>query len=300
MIYEAALGFALQNIATIPLQHNDKRPEASLLPFGSWEHYKTSLPEANELARWFTTDWYNYGVIAGWQNLAVLDFDDMDQYRAWRIWLAGNGSDNIKMRFPNTLKVQTHRGMHVYFRLAHKTGLSNRKFPGIDLKINGYVVGPGSVHPSGDIYTPVLSKNNFITTINHLSDILPANILQHVQDAPVPVITPQVDVVTNADPWAVINSPGKQTDDLVSMIRHNFKIEDLLPNTIHSSHDGRWRKAVCPFHDDKSPSLWIDTRRLICNCYTCSFPKPMDVIDLYAALYGMDNRTAIYALAAKL
>lgn len=302
-IYELASQFFSQDIATIPLMHRDKRPETSLLPFGKWEPYKTTLPTVANLQHWHNTEWYNYGVVAGWRNLAILDFDNMTEYARWMMWLSRSVEEPTWMKIKYTLAVQTHRGVHIYFRLKNAEHLNNRKFPGIDLKINGYVVGPGSVHPSGDTYTILSNKGRiFLAEFDYLSDILPPAILEQVSTvAAAPMTTPAAEDAA-VDPWAVANAPQSTSTggDLVSAVRERFKIEDFFTLTRTTSSDGRWYLARCPFHDDKDPSLWIDATRGICNCFSCNFPKPLDVIDLYAALYGMDNRTALLTLAAKL
>ena len=297
MIYDRALEFNSQDIATIPLRHHDKRPETSLLPMGKWELYKTTLPTLSDLQKWHHTEWYNYGVVAGWKNLVILDFDDMVQYRHWLDWANTSMNDHVATKTRFTLHVRTHRGIHLYYKVKHLGSLSNRKFPGIDLKINGYVVGPGSTHPSGDTYD-LLSTRIFISEIDYLSDILPASILEQTQTGS--TVAAPLPTVSNSDPWAVANTPQSTGADLVSTIRDKFKIQDFFPVTKNTSSDGRWFLTQCPFHDDHDPSLWIDSTRMICNCFSCNFPKPLDVIDLYAALYGMDNRTALFALAAKL
>jgi putative DNA primase/helicase len=57
-------------------------------------------------------------------------------------------------RLPKTVKVLTSRGFHLYYRLPDGIVVGNRKLaPGLDLKGDGgYVVGPGSVHPTGALY----------------------------------------------------------------------------------------------------------------------------------------------------
>ena len=298
MIYENALQFAAMDIATIPLMHHDKRPEASLLPMGHWEQYKKTLPSPADLKSWFHTEYQNYGVVTGWNNLVVLDFDDMNQYGRWRDWVSNFTESYIAAKLRYFLKVKTNRGVHVYFRLKHLNKLTNRKFPGLDLKVNGYVVGPGSIHPSGAPYQ--LLSDLRLLEIDNLSDILPASLLEQTTNAHViPVIPPPDLALKNLDPWETANNPGSG-GDLISAIRARFKIEDFFPQTYKTSLDARWFTARCPFHDDLAPSFWIDSQRGICNCFSCEFTKPLDVIDLYAALYGLDNRAALYALAAKI
>ncbi len=50
---------------------------------------------------------------------------------------------------------------------------------------------------------------------------------------------------------------------------------------------------VCPFHDDRTPSMKVDTRF---HCFGCGADG--DVIDFAARLYGLDARPAAEKLAA--
>ena len=54
----------------------------------------------------------------------------------------------------------------------------------------------------------------------------------------------------------------------------------------------------CPFHDDKTPSFWIDTQRGLCGCHTCGM-KPLDVINLFARLNQVSNQEAIRELGKR-
>lgn len=89
---------------------------------------------------------YNYAVLCGINNLAVLDFEDLQLVRKW----LGAELDTICSR---TLCVLTpHGGIHIYLRAPdippHKLNpvfVQNGK-PIADLQSYGsYVVGPGSV-----------------------------------------------------------------------------------------------------------------------------------------------------------
>ena len=65
---------------------------------------------------------------------------------------------------------------------------------------------------------------------------------------------------------------------------------------IAAEHD-RWLRCPCPLHDDAEPSFWIDTRDQVCGCFAGCTSKPLDVINLYARLCGLNNREAIFQLA---
>ena len=284
------LKFHDMGIATIPLKKRDKTPEGRMLPGGKWEGYKGALPTVNDLYRWFYTDWYNYGVVAGWDNLVILDFDDLAAYAEW----VGRSFHHSVTK--DAMRVMTNRGVHVYFRIAEQ--LRNTRFPGMDLKAVGYVVGPESIHPTGAVYT--IMENAFvIPQVERLSDIYlgepaRAQATQTIPPNPPPVLSA---LRTSGDAWTTANNPISPTDDPIREIRKRIKIQDFFPGS--QKRNDRYLKAPCPFHDDKTPSFWIDTTLDICNCHACNFPKSMDVIDFYARTRGITNGAAITELWQK-
>lgn len=287
--------FLNAGISIIPVKYRDKRPDASQLPRDAddkptWEPFKTNLPSADDLHRWFAKP-NNYGVICGWKNLLVLDFDDAGEYSKWRLWASRVGG---QPRFiaENAFQVTTSRGVHVYLRC--ETPGANRKAGKIDIKYRGYVLGPGSVHPSGIIYRALKSALIF-PLIHSLSDVLPGEIL--VQAVPDNVRPPVI--VRAADPWvSAMQTPPALGNGVVEKIKKTLRIEDNFIQKSQTSADGRWYITRCPLHDDHKPSFWIDTEQQICGCFSGCTPKPLDVIGLHARMYGLDNSEAIRVLAS--
>lgn len=285
-----ALVFYALGVATIPVHYREKTPLLS-----SWRPYQTQMPSPASILSWFSQP-ANIGVVTGWHGLLVLDFDDINIYARWLQWAKHQGAFSIVATIAcNAYRVSTARGVHVY--VWSDTPERNRKLPGIDVKArNGYVLGEGSVHPSGALYT-ALKPGMIIPRIATLNDILPTTILlqteqkPHVQTLPLPPI-----LSDQNDPWALAEQPGANTTYLVETIRRQLRITDLLPHTERTSTDGRWLRCQCPLHDDDSPSFWIDTQQQICGCFAGCTDKPLDVINLYARLYGLSNREAIFAL----
>ena len=67
-----------------------------------------------------------------------------------------------------------------------------------------------------------------------------------------------------------------------------------------SGHSRRYLIGWCPQCQQKRkkherPRFWVDTELQLCNCFKpgCMGGKPMDVINLYAKLHGLDNDGAI-------
>jgi putative DNA primase/helicase len=93
----------------------------------------------------------NYGVLLGGPaNIFVIEFDGSEGEASLKKLIEINGP------LPVTLTVVTHRGRHHYvsappgFRVRNSVG---RVAKGIDIRgESGFVLGAGSVHPSGDVY----------------------------------------------------------------------------------------------------------------------------------------------------
>lgn len=292
MIIENAMKFLQAGIGIIPVGYRDKRPDFRNLPTDasghpSWEIFKTTLPDVCDLQRWFSSANNNYGVVAGWQGLCVLDFDDMAEYSHWLFWAAQVGKFT-KWVAENAFRVSTNRGVHVYIRLPHHE--KNRKVGKIDIKGDGYVLGPGSVHPSGKVYISMRSSWNF-PMIQALSDVLPAALLVSPNTEPIPVSAA-------ANPWAARPSGQQVGGSLVKKIRGSYRIEDFFPAAKQTG--AHWLMTTCPLHDDHNPSFWIDTERQICGCFSGCTPLPLDVINLYARMHGLNNSDALAVMAGGL
>jgi hypothetical protein len=104
------------------------------------------------LLPWVNGEEANYGVSCGASNLTVVDVDhgiaDAAQFEAWK----------HEFGIPETFTVQSGRegeaGFHMYFSGAVKTcGFEIGGVTGELKGLGGYVVGPGSIHPSGNKYT---------------------------------------------------------------------------------------------------------------------------------------------------
>lgn len=286
--------FLNAGIAVIPVRYRDKRPDHALLPRDTagdptWEPFKNALPSPDDLRRWFAKP-NNYGVVAGWRHLMILDFDDAGEYSKWRLWASRVGG---QPRFiaENAFQVTTSRGVHVYLRC--ETPGANRKAGKIDIKYRGYVLGPGSVHPTGAIYRAL--KNALVFPLIHsLSDVLPGEILT--------LATPEnvkTHVTVVADPWtSAMRTPTILSSGIVDKIKATLRIEDTFIQKSQTSADGRWFITRCPLHDDHKPSMWIDTEHQICGCFSGCTSKPLDIVNLHARMYGLSNSETIRVLAS--
>lgn len=126
------LGFSV-----FPVERAGKKP---LVP---WKAYQTVRADLSTVRGWSQRD-CNIGIATGAISGAiVLDLDTADAVR-----------EAEALGIPATLSVKTGKGLHVYFRhpggtIGNRTGLR----PGWDIRGDGgYVVAPGSLHPSGAVY----------------------------------------------------------------------------------------------------------------------------------------------------
>lgn len=113
------------------------------LPLVKWKEFQTRRPSVEEIGKWFQGS-ANVAVVTGAiSGIAVLDADDA----ATVSWCEAN--------LPRTPTVETARGRHYYFRFA--PGLKNAvSVNGHKLDVRGeggYVIGPGSIHSTGVIYS---------------------------------------------------------------------------------------------------------------------------------------------------
>jgi putative DNA primase/helicase len=93
----------------------------------------------------------NYGIVLGGpRNVFVLEYDGAEGEASLKKLVEEEGT------LPPTLTVETPRGRHYYFTAPAGVRVSNsvgRIAKGIDIRgERGFVVGPGSVHPSGIVY----------------------------------------------------------------------------------------------------------------------------------------------------
>ena len=311
---ETALWWKRRGIATIPIKYSSKQPLVK------WLQYTERLPEDIELARWFGGEPMNIGVVAGWENLVIIDFDEMEVFRKWQKW-AYKFSPVSRLIMERTRMHTTSRGVHVFVRCCDAENLNpaeNFKLPKIDiLAERKYALLPPSRHPSGKFYEIWHGGGPF--TISSLYEVLPAALLDLAYAAKAPkneVIAqnlgglqpngnnsiPSAQTPQNFDPDAIwdVADTGINNQHTVARIKQKYHVEDFFPSAINSGGSGRWKLAVCPFHDDHNPSFWIDTKQQICGCHSGCTPLPLDVIGLYARLHGVDNHTAIRELAARL
>jgi len=275
-------------IAVIPLHHRNKKPDTSLIG-GTWEQYCAQSNTEYELISWLSSGWLNYGVVCGWNNLVVIDFDSKEYFDVWSMCFA-----DIADR---AFKVITSRGCHVYVQTVTPCGNDKRR--GIDVQAQRkFVVGPGSIHPNGTEY--VGYGDMVFPMVADIESILPLDLFPRIAtDTAGELVTPIQFTPTHTEYDPFQTAMFGDYLDLIDTVKSRVRIESMFPDARKTSNDGRWLSCLCPFHDDTNPSFWIDTRRQICGCAVCLF-KPMDCINLYARQHNMTESDSVRAMAKEI
>ena len=288
-VYDWAVDFVVSGMAVVPVNYKTKIPKYH------WERFKKELPGEDEIYEWFSRgNLHNYGVIVGWNDLVVLDFDDIGKYYEWNLWTLDQPEESdADVAAKQAFRVRSNRGVHIYLRMEGVH--SNSHIDGLDIKANGMVLGPGSTHPSGKIYTPD-TERIFIPRVDGLNTVLPIEWVSDIKfgnDSE--ILETQYDNFSQyqSDPFDVISI----TKELpIDKIKHKFRLQNMLDGVVRTGE--YWYMALCPFHGDKNPSFWIDDRKQIGNCQKCNFRKPLDVINIYARMHSITDDQAIRILAS--
>lgn len=126
-------------------------------PAVAWSTWRVVTPPMLDTAWEKRGGLANTGVSCGPSGIVVLDEDKLGELDRW---LADyNRTAKNKITLPPTYTVTTARGRHVYFRWDHAAqpiGNREKAFQGYKINVRGdggYVIGHGSKHESGAIYT---------------------------------------------------------------------------------------------------------------------------------------------------
>ena len=143
---ETVLKYYRKGLSIIPLNKGEKKPSIK------WEEFQKHRATEEELRSWFKQD-RNFGIICGTisGNLVVFDFDEAEAVN-----FVFTDFEKVKQK---TMVVRTGKGYHIYFRTKQGVPSSKRTHLHLDIQSEGkYVVGPGSLHPSGAIYNSIGSE----------------------------------------------------------------------------------------------------------------------------------------------
>jgi len=254
----------------LPLYYASKRPTIY------WKAWSQQRPDWSEIVAAFATPLYRGMALlmGGDSGLTVLDFDSILAYVHWK------AITDIE-----SFTVRTGRGFHIYFHLDDPP-LATLSMRGGEVKGSGYVVAPPSTHPSGREYEAVDNGVEWPVRMRNLHSL---GVTLTMPDKP--KRKPTVRDVTHG------NSIIDQIKAALPLTRF------LSPHTELEPSGQDFLMGVCPFHNDHSPSLWVNERLEICGCFAPHCPahdRPLDVINAYSLLTGIHNGEAIADLAQQL
>ena len=84
---------------------------------------------------------------------------------------------------------------------------------------------------------------------------------------------------------------------IVDQIKNRLNIIDVLGEYIQLKSAGANYKALCPFHQEKTPSLMVSQEKQIWHCFGCSLGG--DVFEFVKQIEGVDFPEALRILAKK-
>jgi putative DNA primase/helicase len=142
---QEALTLAARGWPVFPCQSRGKKPLVT-----DWPH-RATCDTAELEAHWLRFPTGNVAIATGARSgIFVLDVDGQEGSDSLQEWARAG------KKLPDTLRVMTARGSHLYFAWPTGTGVRNsvkKLAPGLDVRgEGGYVIAPPSVHESGHIY----------------------------------------------------------------------------------------------------------------------------------------------------
>lgn len=274
--YERACWWLERGVDIVPLKLQSKELQSG---YGARKAHITTTDFAR---KWFLNTDANLGVVLGEAaSLAVADWDDAQAYEAWR---ATTGAAI------ETLIEQTARGYHLF---VTGDSLTSSVGNGCEFKTRGICMVSPSVHPSGVIYRIV--KDAPIITL----DAERARVLFPFLSEPLHNMT---QVFAGHVPR---QSPCDQLEkkSVIARIKAARPIMDEISAAGVKLRPGGTATLIglCPFHDDHSPSLWVNPESGLwgCNRPGCLAAGTHDVINFRALQRGISNSMAIKQLAAE-
>lgn len=134
---------AAAGLRVFPGKPGDKKPAMD------WKKYQHEAPTGDELANWDSSN-FNVCIVTGAASgIVVLAVDSPEAQML---------VDSLKL--PPTPTVRTARGLHLYFKHSGYDVRNGVNIGGVKLDVRGdggYVVGPGSLHPTGVRYDWIIS-----------------------------------------------------------------------------------------------------------------------------------------------
>jgi P4 family phage/plasmid primase-like protien len=278
----AELGFCF-----IPLINNQKNP---ILP--SWAEYQRRKPFASEIEEWKKRGYQNFGIVCGRvsDNLVVIDID-----RAELLYKL-----NLVEYTKKTLTVVTQKGYHLYFRYEGTEPFQRiqrswldvgEEKPHEELRFQGegcYVVGFGSIHPSGKKYEIMEGSPLSVMTV-------PKSVFEEIDKRWRDYH--DISKVEEVPPETV--KRASEIDEWKNKINLSSIIEQYVTPVRRSS---KYWQGLCPFHNDHDPSFTVYNDSWF--CFGCneggdviSFIQKIENLTFIEAVKKLEDRTGVKYLS---
>jgi hypothetical protein len=276
--YERACWWLKLGVDLVPLKPTSKHLQPG---YGA---SKAHIATTDFARKWFLNTDANLGVVLG--NPAGLVVADWDNARDYETWRSGAGAT------VETLTEQSVRGYHVFFFDVH---LPSAEKEGCEFKTSGVCMVAPSVHPSGKTYSIINDRP--IMSLSERKVLLLFPFLSEKLFAHLPL--DRVGVPSSRNEKA-----SRAGLSLVQRIKEARPIVAELEaaGVTDWQRSGRNLVARCVFHQDDSPSLWVNPASGLWGCNAASCPvhdgrHAHDVINARAFRYGISNDEAIKQLA---
>jgi hypothetical protein len=260
-----------EGVSVVPAQ---PRSKAVRIP---WRRFEITPPSIDTLKYWFSSGVMNIAVVCGSGGLLVLDFDQADQYEAWKV-KAGDLAD--------TYTEKSARGFHLFYKVDDP---QTRRFIECEALGLGHLclVSP-SIHPTGAIY---FSPDKCAP----LRKVRTSQLFSLLSEPPKPEVKKDPAELSKAKSESTSSDPIGKIKAALPLLSYVNQLTELKP----SGGNGRWYLGHCPFHEDQEPSFYVDSKREIWRCYSpsCKGHKGGDVLNLYALRNNITVYEAIKRLA---
>lgn len=277
--FQRACWWLSRGVEIVPLKPRSKHIQPGYGP------HRAQITDVSVARKWFLNTDANLGVVLGKDaGLVVGDWDTVEDYLLWR---ETAGAD------VNTLTEKTGRGFHLFF---FGKNLRSAAANGCEFKASGVCMVTPSVHPSGAIYR--IENDAPIQVLDETEAYVLFSFLSKERNRQ------QGTVEKNASSQRTdrrLSCRPPDTGGVVVRIKAAYAIIDELAAAGVSLQPGGRCVLVglCPFHDDHSPSLWVNPESGLwgCNQPRCPAAGVHDVINFRAWRRGISNSEAIRELA---
>ena len=241
-------------LSLIPVQHGGKKP------LQQWERNQESRASATEVENWLSKP-VNLGIVTGAVSGVVVVDCDSDEATAW-------ARENLP---PTPITTITGKGLHKFYRhpghpVGNRARVTTSEGTTLQLDIRGdggYVLAPGSLHPSGARY---LALGYWLPSEFESLPVYPSHLLSETEGAPGPKVerlpspvSPGVagshqpegrpDLLGRAEAWMATRKPaiaGQSGDSLTFTTAAGLVRGFCLPDDMALALMERWNATCSP------------------------------------------------------